>query len=135
MASLWYKLRRNIVKNRYSLRRLGVGSIFFLLMYAVTRWVNVPLCVFYNLFGISCPACGLSRGMLAVLAGDWAAATAYHVLSLPLSAGIAAYYLLVVVDTVSGTHLMQSVDRLLSRRWMYPLYGALLLLSAWQKYS
>ena len=73
--------------------------------------------------------------MMAALSGDWAAAVHYHVLSVPLLVGIVAYDLVALIDVLCGTNRLTKVDNRLFCRWMYPLYGALLLLTAVQKYA
>ncbi|MBR5569590.1 MAG: DUF2752 domain-containing protein [Oscillospiraceae bacterium] len=44
-----------------------------------------------NLFGVRCFGCGLSRGMIALLHGQWRLATQYHILSIPIAGAFAIY--------------------------------------------
>ena len=133
MVSRWYKIRHNIRKKRRTLRFLGVGCLFFLLCYVVTEWVEIPLCVVRNLFGVECPGCGLSRGMIAALTGDWCCAYSYHILSVPLLLGVAFFCLVHGVDIVCGTEWGEQLERKLLCPCMYVLYAVLLLLSVMSK--
>lgn len=42
---------------------------------------EIGLCPYRNLFGVSCPGCGLSRGSAALLQGDVGSALAFHPLA------------------------------------------------------
>ena len=134
MASRWYNPQHTITNRGYSLRVLCAGSIFFSLLYAVTRFTDIRLCLVYHLFGRECIGCGISRGMVAALHGDWCAATAHHVLSVPLLCGLCLYYILLVVDILFDTACARRLERCLGHRRMYWLYGALLVLAAAQKW-
>lgn len=110
------------------------GIIFFSSLYAVTRFTGVSLCVVYNLFGVECIGCGLSRGMMAALHGDIGAAVAHHILAVPLLAGILVYFVLLGVDICRDSAYARRMERLLGNRWMFLLYGALMVVAAIQKW-
>ena len=57
---------------------LGLGALLALVPY--------PTCLVRLAFGIPCPACGLTRGGLALAHLDFAAAERWHPLSAPLLA-------------------------------------------------
>lgn len=40
-------------------------------------------CPIYNVFGVTCPGCGLTRAWLCFLRGDWRGALSYHLLFFP----------------------------------------------------
>lgn len=40
-------------------------------------------CPIYNIFGVTCPGCGLTRAWLSFLRGDWRQALNYHLLFFP----------------------------------------------------
>ncbi len=56
--------------------------------------LHVPLfvCPFHTVTGLPCPGCGLSRALLSLASGDWAAALRFHPFTpyfLALGAGLA----------------------------------------------
>ncbi len=54
---------------------LGAGVGYFVLI----RFLGFGYpCVVYELTGIQCPGCGMTRGVMALLRGDVAAATRYN---------------------------------------------------------
>lgn len=130
MDSRWCKIKRHFAKKRYSLLSLGAGSIFFSLLYLITKYLPVRLCVLYNLWGRTCMGCGLSRGMLCALRGDLAGATAHHPLSVPLLVGILVYLTAHAVDLFFDTAWARRLDTLLANKWLYPLYAVLWIVAA-----
>lgn len=53
---------------------------FFLLFY----FLNIRICVFYNLFKIPCPGCGLSRAIIQALHLNIIESIKYNVLGIPV---------------------------------------------------
>lgn len=47
------------------------GLVVATLVLAQLRRKEIVLCVWRNLTGIPCPSCGSTRGVLALLRGDW----------------------------------------------------------------
>lgn len=69
---------------------LGIGLAYALFV-RLTGWA-VP-CVFHTLTGLWCPGCGVSRGCMAVLRGDFSAAVRANpgiALIAPFAAGLLA---------------------------------------------
>ena len=48
---------------------------------AMGRLPDIPLCGFHWLTGLPCPLCGMTRGLAALLHGEWRQAIALHALS------------------------------------------------------
>lgn len=135
MGSRWYKIKQNIVRNKRSLYFVGVGIVFFGVLYIVTTVWKVPLCLFRNLFGVRCMGCGLTRGFISILAGDLSAATAYNALSLPLFAAMAGYGVLLAVDILCGTECLTFMRRQVAKPYMYLVYVAIFICGAVFNYS
>ena len=56
------------------------------LVYAVVLYISPISCVIYEIFGIPCPGCGMTRAWLAILKLDFYKAFSYHFMfwSLPI---------------------------------------------------
>lgn len=127
MVILWYKLRHNIIKKRYSLYSLGIGIIFFSIIYAITKDGRFSVCIIRNLFGVPCLGCGLSRGFVAIWELDFAKAITYNYLSVPLFFGGCAYVGLMIWDVLFDTNGMKYFKKWLLAKPMLYLYGVVFL--------
>lgn len=61
-------------------RRKGLGILILLgvLSLLFVYYIQGSLCIFYQLFGIPCPSCGMTRAYLHFLQGDLAEAFHFH---------------------------------------------------------
>ena len=98
-----------------------LGLVLFCVFYVITKFVSVPLCLFQNVFGIPCLGCGLTRGFIAVFRLDFALATQYHVLSIPLFIGISVYSVLSVTDILLNRNDLERIGRWGWNRYMVAL--------------
>jgi hypothetical protein len=55
--------------------RPGDGRVAFR---GLERYPVPETCLAHGLFGVDCPACGLTRSFICLARGDWPAAFAYH---------------------------------------------------------
>lgn len=120
-------LKENIKHKRYSLYQYGMGIIFFVVLYIYTHISDRPLCLLKNLAGVSCFGCGMTRGFIAILRLDFAAAFKHNALAVPLFLGIVVHAALLLVDVLFGKDHLDKFEYILSRKWMYILYGLLLI--------
>lgn len=127
----WYKLQKNIKKRRYSLRPLGVGIIFFAFLYLLTEIFNASLCPIYNIFGIKCFGCGMTRGLIAILKLNFAEALKYNVLSVPVFFCVGIYCLISVADVIFDSNITERIEKILGKWYMLPVYVGLLGVNAW----
>lgn len=68
-------------KSFYIKHRRGISVILLLLGVAIGYFILTRFgigCIWRDLFGISCPSCGMTRACAAALRGDFAAAFYYH---------------------------------------------------------
>lgn len=59
-------------------------------------------CLFYQVTGIYCPACGMTRAFLLILHSDFILATYYNILSIPLFIFILYSVLRLIIDIVKN---------------------------------
>lgn len=129
MVSHWCEIRNNIINKRYSLYSLGIGTIFFCILYVITKIFDISLCLVKNLFGISCFGCGLTRGFICILELDFKKAVNYNVLSIPLFIAIFLYAIFSVIDIIFSKEFINKIDDFLSRKYMFAVYVVILILS------
>lgn len=130
MDSLWHKYKHLSKRKRHALHSLGVGLVFFVLLWIFSKLLSVSVCPIQNIFGISCFGCGLTRGFIAILHLDFKAAISYHVLSIPLFAGIFLYGVFCVTDALFDKDYIERIEKQLSKKYMYGVYLLILILAA-----
>lgn len=116
MVNPWRKYKNAPIKKKQALRSLIAGLALFCVLRMITSFISVPLCPIKNLFGVSCPGCGLTRGFISVLKFDFSAATDYNVLSVPLFIGISLYALLCVSDILFSRNDVERVEGLCRKK-------------------
>ena len=130
MDSLWYKYKRLPYRKRQTLRSLGAGFAFFILLYAFTSIFSVPLCPVKRIFGVSCPGCGLTRGFIEILHLRFLSAASCNIMSLPLFFSAALYFILVFTDIFFNKDYIEKTENLLAKKPMYAVYIIILIISA-----
>ena len=78
---------------------------FFLLI--ILLKFNIP-CIFKELFSISCPGCGLTRSIFALLNFSLGKSLYYNILGLPLFLVLFITYILIVVDIIKKENYLTS---------------------------
>lgn len=122
MASLWHNLCHLSKQKRQALRSLGVGIVFFVTLYVLTKYFGTSLCPARYFFGIPCPGCGLTRAFIAILSFDIDAAVEYHILSVPLFLGIVAYCVILTIDVLFNRQVLLRVEYVLGNPRLIPWY-------------
>ena len=123
------KIKANIRKKRYSLYSFGMGSIFFLILYGLTKLFKTSLCPFFYLFNIPCFGCGLTRGFICVLEGKFAEASQFHILSIPLFVSIVLYFMIFVVDIILLKDNISKVNRFLTKKFTFTILVIIIIIS------
>ena len=68
---------------------------------ALTKFLNIHICVIQNLFHIPCPGCGLTRGFLVIITkGDLVEAFKWNILSVPLFLWFVVSVIWIIVDII-----------------------------------
>lgn len=129
MVSRWCKIKNNIINKRYSLYSLGIGTIFFCVLYFITKKFGISLCVIKNVLGISCFGCGLTRGFICILELNFKQAIVYNVLSIPLFIAIFLYTFFTVIDIIFNKEIVGKIEAFLSKKHMFIAYVVILLLT------
>lgn len=131
MDNRWYKIKNNLKEKRYSLYCFGTWSIFFTVLYILTKIFNSSLCPIKNLFGISCFGCGMTRAFICILELNLISAFQYNVLSIPLFFAIFLYIIIFCLDIFFSKNIIKKIDTLLSKKFMYVIYVLLLCIGTY----
>ena len=129
MVNPWHKYKRASERKKQALHSLFAGLAFFSVLYLLSEAYGMVLCPIRRFFDVPCLGCGLTRGFIAILRFDFKEATRYHVLSLPIFCGIAIYAILCFSDILLGRDDLGRIAKLCSRKYMFALYGLILVLS------
>ncbi len=122
MVNLWHKYKNASKRKKQALHSLFVGFALFCIFYIITKFVSFPLCIIKNLFGISCPGCGLTRGFISILKFNFKAATQYNVLSIPLFIGIVIYGFLCVSDILLNRNDIERIESQCKKKYMLTIF-------------
>ena len=127
MDNLWYKTKNINSRKRHTLHSLGVGFVFFVILFISTKFFSVSLCPIKNLFGISCFGCGMTRGFISILNLDFKTAFKYNVLSVPLFISIVLYFICSLIDVIFDKNYIYVIEKQLSKKYMYLVYIIILI--------
>ncbi len=130
MVNLWYKYnQKEDSRKRHTLHSLGVGFVFFIILFLLTKFFEIPLCLFKHVFGFSCFGCGMTRGFVAILYLDFKSAYEYNILSIPLFLGILIYSCCAIIDIVFRKNYILNIETIFSKKYMYIVYLLILIIS------
>ena len=72
-------VNRYLKKYKKSMRfRLPAAAVLLILFVLPSDGLGFSVCIFYHIFGIPCPVCGLTRSMSSMLHLEWLKSFAYH---------------------------------------------------------
>ena len=83
----------------------------------------LPPCQFHAWTGYSCPSCGLTRSLHALLHGDVPAAFGFHPLGPGIGFALAALNLLLICDLLLGRRLKLSIPQCPKRAMLTVVVG------------
>ena len=127
MDNLWYKTKNINSKKRHTLHSLGIGFVFFVILFILTKIFSVSLCPIKNFFGVSCFGCGMTRGFISILNLDFKTAFKYNVLSVPLFISIVLYFICSLIDVIFDKNYIYVIEKQLSKKYMYLVYIIILI--------
>ncbi len=130
MVNLWHKYIKANHQKKQALHSLFVGLVFFVVLFLITKFLAIPLCPIYNIFGVKCLGCGMTSGFIAILQFDFIKAIECNVISIPLFLGIVVYSILCFTDILFDKNIIERIERQLSKKYMYILYGIIALLAS-----
>ena len=129
MGILWSKYKQLSNRKRHTLHSLGVGFVFFVILFISTKIFSVSICPIKNLFGISCFGCGMTRGFISILSFDVKTAYKYNVLSVPLFISIVLYFIFSLIDIIFNKNYIYVIEKQLSKKYMYLVYIIILIIA------
>lgn len=130
MDSRWHNLNSRIKNHKHRLYSLTGAVLLFIVLFLLTQLVEgQSLCPIYHFFHIKCIGCGMTRAFISLFCFDFFKAVEYNILSIPLFLGIILYCVLLAVDILLGRELVSAFEGILCRKYMYPVYLVLFLMS------
>lgn len=130
MVNRWFKPKNNNdIKKIHTIHSLGVGCVFFAVLFIFTKLFSVSLCPFKNIFGISCFGCGMTRGFISILELDFKSAFKYNVLSVPIFICTVIYCICALADFFFCRNYITAIEKQLAKKYMFPIYIAILIIS------
>lgn len=129
MGILWSKYKQLSNRKRHTLYSVGVGFVFFAVLFFLTKIFSVSLCPIKNIFGISCFGCGMTRGFISILNLDFKTAFEYNVLSIPLFVSIALYCVFSLIDFFLDKNYVYFIEKQLAKKYMYLIYIIILIMA------
>lgn len=77
--------------------------VFVLLVILIINFLNIRVCVFYNIFGIPCPACGMTRAFNRIFMLKIKESFDYNLLGVPLFIIINSYLIINFYSILKNT--------------------------------
>ena len=77
--------------------------VFVLLVILIINFLNIRVCVFYNIFGIPCPACGMTRAFNRIFMLKVKESFDYNLLGVPLFIIINSYLIINFYSIIKNT--------------------------------
>lgn len=134
MVSLWYKYKKASKHKKTALHSLIAGLILFSFIYVITKFLRITLCPIQSILGVSCLGCGLSRGFIEILSFNFARATQFNVLSIPLFCGILIYAIICVSDILLERNDLEKISQFSKKKFMFAVYLIIFVVSAYFNY-
>jgi hypothetical protein len=86
------------------LLRTAILSAVFVVAW-LWKWNHVSICVFYNLTGLKCPGCGMTRAFHAISHGHFAEAVHFNIFSPVVYCCLMLILLLDIIYLVAGVRI------------------------------
>lgn len=127
MVNPWRKYKKASKRKKQALHSLFAGLAFFLILYVVTKFVQIPLCPIKNIFGIRCFGCGLTRGFIEILNLNFKEATQHHILSIPIFIGISVHSFLCFSDILLERNDIEKLSKMFKQKY-YLIFSIVILI-------
>ena len=128
MDNHWFETKNINSRKRHTLHSLGVGFVFFIFLFILTKIFSISLCPIKNFLGVSCFGCGMTRGFISILNLDLKAAFEHNVLSIPLFLSIVLYFIFSLIDFFFDKCYVFIIEKQLSKKYMYLVYTIILII-------
>jgi len=94
---------------------LGITFIYL----AVSNTISFG-CLFKNLFGISCPGCGLTRAFISILNLDFISAIKYNILSIGLFVFLVVFVIFLIKDIILNSNkTLESIIKFFQHNYIF----------------
>lgn len=103
-----------MTKNNKRLIIFFILFFIFLLLILFNFKIN---CIFKKIFSISCPGCGLTRSIFALLNFDIKSSLYYNILGIPLFIILGITYFLVIFDIIKKENYLTSFWLFISKHY------------------
>ena len=135
MVNPWLKLKNEIKRKRQALLSIVAGLALFCFFLLWNCIFHLPLCPINYFLGICCPGCGMTRGFFAILRLDFYAAFHYHVLSIPLFAGIVLYVAICTTDVLFSRSDLDRLEQFCTKKSSLVLFLIIFLVATYFQYQ
>ena len=129
MVNLWRKYKNTPKRTKEALHSLIAGFLLFLGLFIITKFFPFSLCPIQNIFGVSCPGCGLTRAFIAIMSLDFNSAIKLHILSIPIFVGILLYAFFCLIDFFFEKNILEKLSFYLGKKYMLIVYLFILIFS------
>lgn len=102
-----------------------VIHLIIIIIICVSEITNYRLCVFYNILGIPCYGCGLTRGILNILNGNILTAIKYNYLSVIIFIAYIVSFVWIMYDLISKKN---TFNEFLKSNFKYLIFISIILI-------
>lgn len=106
-------------KSKNRIVNIAILFVFFLLYITVEYRKYTYECIVKKFFGISCPACGLTRAFYKILEFDFVSALKYNILAIPLFFFLGISIIWLIFDIIKGSNTyIKKIEKLFEKYYI-----------------
>ena len=120
--------------NKHLTILLLLGYCWIIFSYFTEGQTELVVCPFRLITGISCPGCGLTRGIIAFLHGEIAKSISYNILSIPIAIAMFGFSCTLCYDYITKSfftmRLFETINKWFSY-WYISVPFCLIIIGIW----